>query len=144
VPRVSNYVQLTHDGEPKQLVGTDGSRLYLGGVATIAQISVSGGDPVRIQAATAMNPLSVSPDGSDLLVQEQQGAGTAYIWPLWSLPILGGSPRRLGDTVGSGAAWSPDGKRLAYANGSDLFLAKSDGTESHKLVSVAGLAFALE
>ena len=29
VPKVSNYVQLTHDGEPKQLVGTDGSRLYL-------------------------------------------------------------------------------------------------------------------
>ena len=30
VPKVSNYVQLTHDGQPKALVGTDGSRLYLG------------------------------------------------------------------------------------------------------------------
>ena len=29
VPRVSNYVQLTHDGKPKSLTGTDGSRLYL-------------------------------------------------------------------------------------------------------------------
>jgi Tol biopolymer transport system component len=56
--------------------------------------------------------------------------------------VLGGSPRRLGDIVGSGAAWSPDGKALAFANGSDLFLAKSDGTESHKLVSVAGVALA--
>jgi hypothetical protein len=29
VPRVSNYVQLTHDGQPKGLVGTDGLRLYV-------------------------------------------------------------------------------------------------------------------
>jgi hypothetical protein len=29
VPRVSNYVQLTHDGQPKYLFGTDGVRLYL-------------------------------------------------------------------------------------------------------------------
>ena len=28
VPKVSNYVQITHDGEQKSLVGTDGSRLY--------------------------------------------------------------------------------------------------------------------
>ena len=28
VLRLSNYVQLTRDGEPKTLVGTDGSRLY--------------------------------------------------------------------------------------------------------------------
>jgi eukaryotic-like serine/threonine-protein kinase len=30
VPRLSNYVQLTRDGEPKRLAATDGSRLYLG------------------------------------------------------------------------------------------------------------------
>jgi hypothetical protein len=44
VPKVSNYVQLTHDGQPKQLVGTDGSRLYLGLGGTtlwgVAQVSV--------------------------------------------------------------------------------------------------------
>jgi serine/threonine protein kinase/Tol biopolymer transport system component len=145
VPKVSNYVQLTHDGQPKGLVGSDGSRLYLGvGGSTlwgIAQVSVSGGEPVRIRMPSGtMNPLSVSPDGSDLLIEDQQG--TSFTGPLWSLPILGGSPRRLGNIAGSGGDWSPDGQTLAYTNGSDLFLAKSDGTESHKLVSVAGLAFA--
>jgi len=146
VPKVLNYVQLTHDGAPKQLVGTDGSRLYLevgGLVSEIAQVSVSGGEPVRIKMPSAtMWPLSVSPDGSDLLVSDQPGTATAG--PLWSLPVLGGSPRRLGDTVGTDAAWSPDGKTLVYSNGSDLMLAKSDGTEPHKLVSVAGLAIAPE
>jgi Tol biopolymer transport system component/tRNA A-37 threonylcarbamoyl transferase component Bud32 len=145
VPKISNYVQLTHDGRPKELVGTDGSRLYFGvGGATregIAQESVTGGEPVRIHTPSeSMVPLSVSPDGSDLLVSDQ--LGTLFTGPLWSLPVLGGSPRLLADTVGNGGAWSPDGHTLAYTNGSDLFLAKSDGTESHELVSVAGLAFA--
>jgi serine/threonine protein kinase/Tol biopolymer transport system component len=143
VPKVSNYVQLTHDGQPKGLVGTDGSRLYFGvGGSTlwgIGQVSVSGGEPARIPMPSGtMSPLSVSPDGKDLLISERQG--TTFKGPLWTLPVLGGSPRRLGDIVGIGGAWSPDGQRLVYANGSDLFLAKSDGTESHKLVSVAGLA----
>jgi eukaryotic-like serine/threonine-protein kinase len=145
VPKVSNYAQLTHDGEQKQLVGTDGSRLYfnVGSVSSpaIAQVSIAGGETARIAApSSAMYLLSVSPDGSELLVQDQQG--TTFKGPLWSLPVLGGSPRRLGDAVGRSAAWSPDGKTLVYTNGSDLFLAKSDGTESHKLVSLAGLAFA--
>ena len=51
-------------------------------------------------------------------------------------PILGGSPRRLGSLVGQDGAWSPDGSILVYADGRDLFLAKSDGTESRKLVSL--------
>src|SRR6202167_2738540 len=51
-PAVSDYTQLTHDGEPKALVATDGARLYLVLTPThsftIAQMPVSGGDPVRI------------------------------------------------------------------------------------------------
>jgi serine/threonine protein kinase/Tol biopolymer transport system component len=143
VPRVSNYVRLTHDGAPKQLVGTDGSRLYLatvgGTLSGTAQVSVSGGEPVRIQTPSAtMVPLSVSPDGSNLLVSDQPG--TVLAGPLWSLPVLGGSPRRLGEIAGSDGAWSPDGQTVVYTNRSDVFLAKSDGTESRKLASVAGLA----
>jgi serine/threonine protein kinase/Tol biopolymer transport system component len=149
MPKVSSYVQLTHDGRPKRLVGTDGSRLYLDvgsktlwGIAetsVTAQVSVSGGEPVRIQTPFAtMQPLSVSPDGSELLVRELQGS--AFAGPLWSVPVLGGSPRRLADTAGNSGAWSPDGQTLVYTNGSDLFLAKNDGTEPHKLLSVAGLA----
>ncbi len=145
VLKVSNYVQLTRDGEPKDLAGTDGSRLYFNlGSSTspaIAQVSIAGGEIARIAApSAAMSLLSVSPDGSELLVEDAQG--TVSKGPLWSIPVLGGSPRHLGDTVGSDAAWSPDGKTLVYVNGTDLFLANSDGTESHKLISVAGLAFA--
>jgi hypothetical protein len=79
----------------------------------------------------------VSSDGSDLLAGEMRvtafngplwglsgghiivgllGYVTAFNGPLWSLPVLGGSPRRLGEIVASGAAWSPDGKTLAYTS----------------------------
>jgi eukaryotic-like serine/threonine-protein kinase len=138
-PKVSNYVQLTHDGQPKSLVATDGSRLYLANgflTSTITEISISGGEPARISAAsnTAV-PVNVSQDGAELLVKENSVDGIRG--QLWSLPILGGSPRQLAGIVGQDAAWSPDGGMLVYGNETELFLAKGDGTESRKLVSVS-------
>jgi len=139
VPKVSNYVQLTHDGNLKSLIGTDGARLYLGVPPdvrrNIAEVSISGGDPTPIPApSTNMFAVGVSSDGSQLLVLDAQASATET--PLWSLPTLGGSPRKLGDAVGRSAAWSPNGGILAYSNAGDLFLAKSDGTESRKLVTM--------
>ena len=144
VPKVSGYAQLTSDGEPKELVGTDGSRLYYnvgsGTSAGIGQVSSSGGETARLATPSAADRLvSVSADGAELLVADMPGNAAG---PLWRVPVLGGSPRRLGETIGEGAAWSPDGKTLVYTNGNDLFLAGSDGTKPHKLVSVSGLATA--
>jgi Tol biopolymer transport system component len=81
-----------------------------------------------------MYPRAISPNGLDLLLVEGQGIPPRG--PLWSMPVLGGSLRRLGDTQGQDAAWSPDGKMLAYGNGSDLMVAKADGTEPRKLTRV--------
>ena len=147
VPRVANYIQLTHDGQQKSLIGTDGSRLYLnsgegraGSFASrgVAEMTVAGGEPKKLSILPSLNmvPLDLSPDGSELLVVDGQGAPPKG--PLWSFPILGGSPRRLGEIVGEAAAWSPDGKKLAYTNLGDLFVAKADGSESRKLLSVKG------
>ena len=146
-PSVANYVQLTHDGQPKTLIGTDGARLFLamglGSSASfslrgIAELSIAGGLPKKIDVMTSadMVPLSLSPDGSQLLLIEGQGAPPKG--PLSSVPILGGSSRRLGDFIAETAAWSPDGKLLAYTNLGDLYIAKSDGGEPRKLISVNG------
>lgn len=146
-PSIANYTQLTHDGQPKSLIGTDGARLYLSlGRATegnffsrgIAEMSVSGGVPRKVaeMPSTNMIPVDLSPDSSEILLVDGQGAppkGT-----LQTFSILGGTLRRIGDFVAEIAAWSPDGKMLAYTNLGDLFLAKADGTDSHKLLSVKG------
>jgi serine/threonine protein kinase/Tol biopolymer transport system component len=142
--QVTTSAQITNDGRSKVLAGTDGSRLYLqyvssvvGDSSSIGQVPSTGGEVVPIAAPSlSMKILSVSADGSSLLVSDQPG--TSFDGPLWALPVLGGLPRRLGDAVGHAAAWSPDGKKLIYAKGNELFLAKADGAESHSLVSMAG------
>ena len=58
--------------------------------------------------------------------------------PLRILPAHGGVPRRLGDLVGRDAAWSPNGQRIAYAKGHELYLCNADGTEPRKLVVASG------
>ncbi len=146
-PQLANYVQLTHDGQPKSLIGTDGSRLYLrlgevraGSFSTrgVAEIPITGGETQKISVLPSpnMSAIDLSPDGLELLVVDGQGAPPKG--PLWSIPLLGGSPRRIGDLIGETGAWSPDGKMLAYTNLGDLFVAASDGTRSRKLVSVRG------
>jgi Tol biopolymer transport system component len=147
IPTVSNYVQLTHDGQPRSLIGTDGARLYMavgegnsGSVtsAGVAQMAISGGElqKLSILPNRGMVPVNLAPDGSAFLVIEGQGSPPRG--PLFAIPVLGGSPRRLGDTAGETAAWSPNGKMLVYSDLSSLFVAKADGTESRKLLNAGG------
>ena len=144
-PKVSNFVQLTHDGQPKFLVGTEGSRLYLYMTGRdyqgMAEMSTSGGEPRRLSIlpSTNMTPLVLSPDGSELLLID--GHGVPPTGPLWSVPMLGGSPRKLGDITAQGGAWSPDGKSIAYSNGNNLFTAKADGSDARKIITVADSGF---
>ena len=135
-PQVSGYHAITRDGIQKGLAGTDGARLFLSAATMgIAQVSTSGGDIAAIAVPSPrMSLLSVSPDGANLLVDDEMGQ-TAFRGPLWSVPVLGGSARKLGDAAGQGGAWSPDGQYLAYADRGDLFVAKSDGSEPRKLFS---------
>jgi len=144
-PKVSGYVPVTHDGNLKYLVGTDGARLYFNEFPSaglvIAQVSSSGGEVAHVPVpAPTLFLLAVSPDGATLLVADEVGQ-TAFSGSLWEVPVLGGSPRRLGDAAGQGAAWSPDGQMIVYATGHNLLLAKSDGSGARKLFSAPDLAF---
>ena len=146
-PSVSGYSAVTHDGYVKGLVGTDGARLYFNEFPSegpaIAQVSITGGEVAHVPVpAPTMLLLEVFPDGATLLVADEVGQ-TSFQGPLWGLPVLGGSPRRLGDIKAQAAACSPDGQTIVYAEGKDLFLAKIDGGQSRKLVSLPDFAFDL-
>ncbi len=140
--RVSEYTQITHDDRHKIPIGTDSARVYLSldhQPHTPAQVAVSGGE-ITLFPVLLPNPTlaDVSADGSSLLVRSWDGDRAS----LWSVQVAGGSLRRLLDGVRLGsypwssAGWSPDGKLLAYyTSDGDVYVMRSDGTESHKLVS---------
>src|SRR5215470_15809581 len=145
-PKVLCCVPVTHNGSPKTTAGphfywwgsllSDGARVYFmertGAHWGIAQVSSTGGETVAIPVPFHNAIVKdVSPSRSELLVLGYSGLEDEA--PLWALPVLGGAPRRLGALLGHAGAWSLDGQQLVYANGSSLYLAKSDGTESHKL-----------
>jgi len=140
-PRVLRTVQLTNTNRPKSGVVTDGSRLYfIEGQSVLSQTSVNGGEtfpiPTSLEDTGFSSVFDVSPDGSSLLMNTARG--TSLDGPLWSVPVLGGSPRRLGSLEGHAGAWSPDGKRIAYCKGSEILLANSDGSAPHRLLLTAG------
>jgi len=140
-PKVTGSTQLTNDGRDKEQMVTDGSRIYFSSISgfnfALYEASTAGGDTVPFQTPIP-NPIvvDISPDRSELLV-----ASCARMYqpdcPLWVLPILGRSPRRVGSTLVRDATWSRDRKEVVYVQGNGLYRVKTDGTEATKIVSVA-------
>jgi len=60
-----------------------------------------------------------------------------YRYPLWSIPLPAGEPRRLGSAEVQDADFFPDG-RIIFAKGTDLYVAEKDGSNPRKLISLAG------
>lgn len=145
-PRVLSAAPLTSDNLPKDLVVTDGPRVYfvetMNERVLLSQVSASGGEVSRIPTPFANNfVLDVSPIRSELLITSFTGEAGFLAHgpsPLWIVPVPAGSPRRVGDLSVGVAAWSRDGQQLAYTLDRDVYLAKWDGTQSHKLVTIAG------
>ena len=142
-PRVLRTVQLTNTNRPKSDIVTDGSRLYfIEGQSALSQTSVTGGEtfpvPNSLEDTGFSSVFDISPDGSALLMNTARG--TSLDGPLWSVPVLGGSPRRLGNLEGHAGAWSPDGKKIAYSKGNEIFFARSDGGEPQRLLIPGGTA----
>ena len=144
-PRVLSTTQLTNDTLPKHGLVSDGTRLYftesVDGRGVLAQAAVVGGDVAQISTPFPNVWLDdASATRSELLV-------TAYPpveffgqtgGQLWTVPVPAGSPRRMGALVGESAAWSRDGVQMAYLSGHDIYLAKWDGSQAHKLVTIDG------
>ena len=137
--RITEYNQITHDGRPKNIAGTDGSRLYFNlnyGTPHNAQVAISGGEIAPVPLTLPLPAIrDVSPDGSSLLVASYEGGQES----LWTVQVPGGSLRRLytGAMLVS-QAWSPDGKSIAYSLNGDIYVIQSDGTENRKVATVGG------
>ncbi len=142
-PRVTGIIQITHDNKPLGFPPflSDGSHLFFSSSnlsVPAYQVSVKGGEavPLKVQTKSAAYLLDINPDRTEFLLCRRANPGCE----LWTEPILGGSPRRLGNLVvdNASAVWSPDGKQLVFARDEGLHLANSDGTGARRLAAVAG------
>jgi hypothetical protein len=148
-PRILKSTQLTNDGMSKCCLVTDGSWIYFSendpdtNLYHIKHIPVTGGDPTLLPVPAlegSLNIQDISPDHDRLpvssIVSWMEGS-------LWSVPLGASSPRPLNDVPVirdfDGVTWSPDGKRVVYASGFDLYVAQSDGTEPRKLFTTKGI-----
>lgn len=138
--QLAGETQITYDGTPKAGLVTDGSRLFFGewreGRIVLSTVSVNGG-PVRPIATPFVQaePVDVSADGNRLLVlagdgQEQERA-------LWIVSTRGGPPERVGTLLCHSAAWSPDGKEIAFASGNSIYLTRGDGARQQLIHTFA-------
>ena len=85
-----------------------------------------------------------SPDGRHLAVVRYAGAGPDYTQEL-ELHVVGwdgAEPRRLATQVVSGASWSPDGTRLAFARADEtvvgLYTIAIDGSDARRIATIDG------
>ncbi len=130
-----NSEQITFSNELKDgpLV-TDGSRLYFQSQGVPMEMSVKGGPiaPLRT-STTGMQMLDISPDASEMLalkpdLNDENGRG-----PIWTAPVLGGVPRKIGNQIAQDARWSPDGRSIVYANMNSLSVSDNEGANLKKI-----------
>jgi len=146
-PRVISTTRITNDNMPKQQLATDGPRLYfqerINNRLVLSQVSTNGGEVALISTPLAnVRVLDAAPGRSEILAASldlpDEAMSSSMDSPLWILPVPAGSPRRVADLSAHGAAWSQDGQKLVFGKGNDLYVARWDGNDVQKLVTLNG------
>ena len=125
---------------------TDGSRIYFpqieNGRAVLAEALIADGETgsLGVPAEIAAPSLGdISPDGSKLLLRNH--LATEAEQTFWITPTIGGAARQVPGVLAHDATFMPDGERILYASGHDLYVAREDGSERTKFATVPGRAF---
>jgi Tol biopolymer transport system component len=134
-------VLMAQVGGPQASLFSDGSRIYFNEGASdapsIVQVSALGGDTGRLPMPGLLpSLLDLSSPRSEMLVSGS--VGTADAPPLWIVPLPAGQAHALNGITAWDAAWSADGRALAYVRGRELFVAGGDGSRSRRLAVLPG------
>lgn len=140
VTQLLDSQQLTYSPDRKSgPLATDGARLYFQSEDKPVEMSVNGGPVAPLRASTAgMKMLDVSSDGSELLAMKLNLNDEDFRGSIWSVPVLGGSPRRIGNEVVTDARWLPDGRSLIYIQLRSVFISAADGANPKKIWAAPG------
>ena len=127
--------QLTFSSETKSPpIFTDGSRIYFVSERTPVEMSVKGGATAPLRAAIGnMSILDISPDGSEFLLLQSDLYDETQRGTIWTMPVLGGAAKRLGNITARGASYSPDGKLIAFNEKESVYVCDSDGQNAKEI-----------
>jgi len=145
-PRVTAIKQITHDGYRKTNLLADDSQLFVTELPSsnrvIAKVTLpSSSRSVVPSPFASLQALDLSPDHSKLLVSSSSKISGDP--EFWTLPVPSGTPQRVGELSGRDGSWSADGKLLAFAKGTTLYIANADGSQAHSLYNATGSIFAV-
>ena len=121
--------QLTFSSETKtSTIFTDGSRIYFVSGHNPIEMSVKGGTTAPLRAAIGdMGILDISPDSSEFLLLRSDLNDETQRGTIWTMPVLGGAAKRLGNITARGASYSPDGKLIAFNEKESVYVCDADG-----------------
>ena len=127
--------QLTFSSETKSpAIFTDGSRIYFVSAHNPVEMSVKGGAtaPLRAEIGT-MSILDISPDGGEFLLLQSDLNDETQRGTIWTMPVLGGAAKRLGNITARGASYSQDGKLIAFNENESVYVCDTDGQNVKEL-----------
>ncbi len=149
IDQVTHYVPISlgpPNPESFLTMAIDGDRVLtsvmVNGLPRLSSIDVDTGEvqSIAVPDEISSNALAdISKDGSRLLLRSQQSTESEQ--PLWVVPSVGGSGRRIPGVLAHDAAWMPDGTSILYATGNDLALIGSSEDSSTEYVKLRGRAF---
>lgn len=142
-PSVRKIAPLTYSARADRYgrLDSDGVRLFFvqrhGHHWELSQMT-SAGDSVEPFPTPFPNAriFGISPDASQFLVGPFDSRQLSL--PLWIMPSIGGTPRRIGDTSVSDAIFTPDGSHITFATDDGLFLIGRDGLNLRTLADIRG------
>jgi len=137
----ASLVAISPDGQYVVYVKRDGEQqsLWMRHVATKSDVQVLAPDGVKFSG------LSFSPDGNYIYFARSDKNIELYSY-LYSMPVLGGSPRQLLRDIDSPVSFSPDGKQFVFergvpeANAVQLRIAAADGSAERLLAQIPAFA----
>lgn len=134
------------DVQDISVTAADSSRLYFinmdNGMPSLVQALIANGEMTRLPlpaAIAAPSILSISPDGSALLVRNRLLPEAEE--SIWIVETLGGDAQRVPNLRAHDATWMPDGKHLLIAQGRLLQVVGVDGSDLHTVATLPGPAF---
>ena len=130
----AGYPAVSPDGNYVAYVetGPNGESLRVRQVATASNVEILPPEPgVRLVAP------AITPDGTFVDYVKRIGVQR---YELWQIPFLGGAPRQLLTSVGTGVAFSTDGRQMAFVRGdgagkTEVVVAAADGTGARVLAT---------